>query len=423
MYWRQGIQLDMVSSVMSRDRLFDLRTCLHFVDTNNPPDNWEKNKLWKIQPVIDSVRRACRSISRDIDNYSVDEQMIPFTGRCTLRQYVKNKPRPVGLKNFVITTSKGLVVDFEVYQGSTTPFDDTSLGLGPSVVLHLCKTIPRMSTVYFDRYFTTLPLLDRLLEKQIYATGTIMANRLKDVNFPPGKATRRGDYHEYVRSDEKVVAIKWFDNNSVLAVSSACGSEPLSKVQRWSKKERKFVETDCPGMIRHYNMYMGGVDICDQQMEAYRTWVKTKKWTLKVSLHFLDLAVYNSWMEYRQDCANSDLQKKEIMDLLTFKMSLAESLLSKPKISRRRYSSSDDDLLEPREPPEKKPQNYRAPMPSVDKRVDSYGHWPVIDDLTTARMCRRALCKSRTRVRCEKCNIYLCLTKNQNCFKLFHTKA
>lgn len=25
---------------------------------------------------------------------------------------------------------------------------------------------------------------------------------------------------------------------------------------------------------------MGGVDVCDQQIECYRTWVKTKKWTL-----------------------------------------------------------------------------------------------------------------------------------------------
>ncbi|RVE51881.1 hypothetical protein evm_003501 [Chilo suppressalis] len=79
--------------------------------------------------------------------------MIPFTGRCPLRQVVKNKPRPTGLKNFVTTTSDGLMVDFEIYKGANTMFGDKSLGLGPSVVLHLIKTIPPGSCVFHDRQF------------------------------------------------------------------------------------------------------------------------------------------------------------------------------------------------------------------------------------------------------------------------------
>lgn len=37
--------------------------------------------------------------------------------------------------------------------------------------------------------------------------------------------------------------------------------------------------------------------MCDQQLEAYRIWVKTKKWTLKIALHFIDLAIVNARME------------------------------------------------------------------------------------------------------------------------------
>lgn len=40
---------------------------------------------------------------------------------------------------------------------------------------------------------------------------------------------------------------------------------------------------------------MGGVDVCDQQIECYRTWVKTKKWNLKVALHFIDLSIVNAY--------------------------------------------------------------------------------------------------------------------------------
>jgi hypothetical protein len=99
------------------------------------------------------------------DFFSIDEQMIPFEGKCPSRQYVKGKPRPVGLKNFVVTTKTGLVLDFEIYQGSSTPLPRRDLGLGPAVILRLAQSLPEFSSLYFDRYFTTVPLVEELEKK------------------------------------------------------------------------------------------------------------------------------------------------------------------------------------------------------------------------------------------------------------------
>lgn len=186
MYWRKGIELSAISTCMPRDRFLALRSNLHFVDTVNIPKDAETNKLWKVQPVIDAVRNRCMELPRDSGTYSIDEQMIPFTGRCHLKQYVKNKPRPVGLKNFVITTSSGLVLDFEIYQGKFTSLCNPELGLGPSVVMRLVRSLPPRSWVYFDRYFTTIPLLEKLHENNIEGTGTIMTNRIRDVKLTQG---------------------------------------------------------------------------------------------------------------------------------------------------------------------------------------------------------------------------------------------
>jgi hypothetical protein len=39
-----------------------------------------------------------------VKHLSVDEQMIPFCGTTSLKQYVKNRPNPEGIKNFVLAT-------------------------------------------------------------------------------------------------------------------------------------------------------------------------------------------------------------------------------------------------------------------------------------------------------------------------------
>ncbi|CAB3259779.1 unnamed protein product [Arctia plantaginis] len=91
MYSRSGISLDKITSKMSRDRFLQLRNALHVVSTDTAPPQQATNPLWKVQPMITQVRNGCYKQERVPGYYSIDEQMIPFTGRCPLRQVVKNK--------------------------------------------------------------------------------------------------------------------------------------------------------------------------------------------------------------------------------------------------------------------------------------------------------------------------------------------
>lgn len=101
MYWNTRFRFDLIAQAMPRDRFYTLRVNIHFVDANAVSEEEKSaNLLWKVQPVIDCVRGRCLEISKSMFNEcSIDEQMIPFLGRCAVRQFVKNKPRPVGLKN------------------------------------------------------------------------------------------------------------------------------------------------------------------------------------------------------------------------------------------------------------------------------------------------------------------------------------
>ncbi|KAG5876669.1 hypothetical protein JTB14_013245 [Gonioctena quinquepunctata] len=204
MYWNANFKLPLISNVMPRDEFYLLRVNFHVVDNLAVDDEMRKNKLWKVQPIIDFVKNGCRQIQRKPNaSYSTDEQMIPFLGRCPVRQYVKNTLMPVRLKIFVLTTSKGIVLDFEIYQGPTTNLLKQRARIGPSVIFRLVETVPNGSSIFFDRYFSTVPLMKKLTQINIDGIATIMSNRVKGCNFRTDKEINRKDCDQLVRSDKK----------------------------------------------------------------------------------------------------------------------------------------------------------------------------------------------------------------------------
>lgn len=165
---------------------------------------------------------------------------------------------------------------------------------------------------------------------------------------------------------------------------------------------------------------MGGVDILDQTIEYYRTFQKTRKWTVKVLIHLLDLAVANAWRQYKIDRQGSGLTSECVKDLLWFRLDVADSLTNCPERDRRESDPHVVDNVEPLE--DQTPGRYRPPAPpSTGKRYDGYDHLPMFDNsIQSPRCCRFEGCNSRSKIVCTKCNVYLCLSRANNCFYTYH---
>jgi len=126
------------------NQFFSLRSNFHLIDNSSiPRDN--TNKFIKVRPIYEAINNKIKSIPKE-RNLSVDEQIISFKGHLQMKQYVKGKPCPWGIKAFLLCGSCGMVYNIILYQSNTTDIDQNILktfGLGASVVLHLTKYVEK----------------------------------------------------------------------------------------------------------------------------------------------------------------------------------------------------------------------------------------------------------------------------------------
>ncbi|XP_017468501.1 PREDICTED: piggyBac transposable element-derived protein 3-like [Rhagoletis zephyria] len=127
---------------------------------------------------MDAIRK--RLLEHQLkETLCVDEQIIPFTGRMGMKQYIRGKPCPWGIKLYVLCGKSGMLYDFIAYQGSSTEIEPSLInkhGFGASITLQLLKRVPQDSTghqVYTDNFFTAYSLLEILGKRKILAAGTI----------------------------------------------------------------------------------------------------------------------------------------------------------------------------------------------------------------------------------------------------------
>ena len=108
-YWQQDNTLRYASVVdrISRDRLWDISRYLHFVDdgTLQPRGSPDHNRLGKIWPLLSYIDPQCTQLYNPHKEVAVDEAMIKFQGRSSLKQYIPLKPVKRGIKMWVLGDS------------------------------------------------------------------------------------------------------------------------------------------------------------------------------------------------------------------------------------------------------------------------------------------------------------------------------
>jgi hypothetical protein len=442
MYWKKDHRIGIVADSMYRDRFLEILRCLHFSDNELQPkaDSPRYDRLYKVRAVMDIISKNFMEYVDYEKHLSVDEQMVPFKGNHSLKNYMKNKPVKWGYKILALAGQSGYIYKFQVAGDNTLLHEDVEPEIGKSgqVVLELVEDVPPGSQIYFDNWFCSPLLIKRLAEKQLGATGTVRQNRKAGCPLMAEKELRKDGRGSFdYKSADGVVVCDWYDNK-VVSVASNCHSVlPAKKIRRWCKKEKKYVEIACPNLIGAYNKNMGGVDKNDMLMALYRMKMKGRKWYKRLFFHMVDLCIVNAWTILRQTTSPR-------LPLVTFKLEVAVALLKAemlhhpmaapvPRIPTRAgagagadagegeaddESSDDDDMVVVRRPVTAPDTSTRVVNSAV--RYDMVGHLVRKGGGDNPKTCKMEECKRRSKWFCNKCKVYLCIDGKTDCFFKFH---
>ncbi|XP_039956871.1 piggyBac transposable element-derived protein 4-like [Bactrocera tryoni] len=302
--WDENNGRPIFRATMSLERLMNTSRCLRFDSAADRDERRQRDKLAPIRNIWDQWNRQLRSYYHLHENVTIDEQLVPFRGRCSFRQYIPSKPAKYGLKIWALCDSKSKYAwNMEVYLGrarNTQP----ERNQGERVILSLSEPLPRGHTITCDNFFTTYNLAVQLLRRNITLVGTVRKNKL----FLPREIVdmkEKNILESKFLFTENVTIVSYVPKKYKFVVAlSSLHHFPL--VDEGDRKK--------PEIILHYNKTKACVDALDQLVTNY-TCKRQTKWPVALFLNMLDISAYNAyviWTEINPSWNTNKLYKRRL---------------------------------------------------------------------------------------------------------------
>ena len=278
LYWADAAETrnEAVSYALSRNRFREILSNLCLADNTQIVEG----RYYKVRVVVKKLNFNFKQHGLFV-NHSVDKSIILYYGKHDTKQFIRGNSIMFGFKVWCIISSEGYLLHAETYCGVETDLLDTGLGQGADVVFGLIEKceVKAGSTVTCANLFTSLPLLDELIQLGIGALGTLRQNRLHGLTVA-NKTTLanrpRGSY-DFATNGENLV-VSWLDNKNITCTTNYVICNPVNTARRWSKSAKKRVDVPMPKSFEDYSKQMDGVNLLNQFVSTYGIHVRSKKW-------------------------------------------------------------------------------------------------------------------------------------------------
>lgn len=136
-YWSTNplLECPIVRSAMSRDKFLLIKRNIKYSKQleKNPND-----PAWRVRTVFEIFRKNAKHFGFFETALSVDEMMVKFYGRLSIKQFIRNKPIRFGIKMWALCGSDGYLFD-DIYCGKNVANDGklSKCALGSRVVINI----------------------------------------------------------------------------------------------------------------------------------------------------------------------------------------------------------------------------------------------------------------------------------------------
>ncbi|XP_058502986.1 uncharacterized protein LOC131470918 isoform X2 [Solea solea] len=353
-----------VSQHADRQRQCDKPNDLNYSKAQTDP-------LWKVQPILCRFNAGCQALIREGD-YAVDQYLLPLTGKLHSNKFSLHCTTLLGFG--------GLLLHVDLKLNLSDKEDAVEKMAPKGSMLYLCK-----------QELSTPAMLERLLVAGVHGAGRV-----------GGAQGQIGD--EFVSSDGKLM-LRRSHCGFILSTAGNGQRNMTSLIDNFEKAQ----------MLARFNRELRNLYPIPLTASAPTCWPQAVLW------YITDLALVNSWLQYRQDHRLSSAP----LTLMAFRLEVSKALILS--------SSCDTQDSVPPQPPTEKSQTTNetpnpslveeSPLPDAATRYDGSGHWPEQLGEGEGGRCSFGDCQRTSRVLCLKCCVFLCISRNHNCFLDFHNQG
>ncbi|XP_047345764.1 piggyBac transposable element-derived protein 4-like isoform X2 [Vespa velutina] len=258
--------------------------------------------------------------------------------------------------------------------------------------------------IYMNNYYNSVAITEELLKKQTNVCGILRKNRgvphcLKNINLKEFGT-------DFCRKGNTLVQAFRTKKKTLYMISSI---HTANMVEITSPRTNKTVKK--PTCVVEYNKYMKDVDRADQYLSYYSILFKTKKWTKKVVLYFINAALFNAYQIYVKSSKSHIRFKKFLLHVVNIWLST--------KIEMEKPESGPSSMYIPRAP-KCDPVDRLCSEMRNHKLVRIVGRGKIKNPRRPCRICSTSKKRSSTAFMCFSCSVSLHVGL---CFEKYHTKS
>ncbi|XP_031134023.1 piggyBac transposable element-derived protein 4-like [Sander lucioperca] len=393
--WHEESGRPIFRATMPVKRFHAYSRLLRFDDRESRAARQASDKLAAVRDVFDAWARRLPGLYNPGPDVTVDEQLVPFRGRCPFRQYMPSK---------LCDAKSSYAWNVQVYTGKSV-CGASERNQGARVVLDLTEGLAGPRNVTCDNFFTSYDLARRLLrERRLTLVGTMRKNKPE---LPAALLDTRGravasSRFAFTPAAALVSYVPKRNKNVLLLSTLHAGDTRL--VMSGSRAAK-------PEIVLHYNATKGGVDNLDKLVATYSCRRKTARWPLAVFHNVLDVSAYNAfviWRELRPAWMRGKLNRRR-----AFLEQLGRALVTPLMERRRRLPRTEASAAlvraatrGPAEGPQRPEGEREPPAPRAAGERKRCQLCPRSNDRKMNAVCagcRRYVCGSCARAYCAEC--------------------